>query len=196
MVVGPAREAPHPVRLRDPPAQHDHRQVRVDPRRQPARVAHAVEEVKAGAAALEREVQHDQVRPPHPRSHERPRPHSKPRPLGSHRRRGSRGGMPAWPHRPPQAGSVLARPYPQEGPSENLALAAVHSAVGNPPSRGGGAEQSASPEVELPTNAVRSADCVASRTDPNPARCKTAGAAARRVNSRLIWASSRARRRS
>ena len=45
-------------------AQHDHRQVGVDPRRQPVRVPDPVEHVQP-AAALQRDVEHHEARPPH-----------------------------------------------------------------------------------------------------------------------------------
>jgi hypothetical protein len=44
--------------------ENNHRQVGIDPGRQPIGVPHPVEPVQP-AAALEREVQHHQVRPPH-----------------------------------------------------------------------------------------------------------------------------------
>jgi hypothetical protein len=63
VVVGAAREAPHPIRLGHSPAQHDHREIGVDPPHQPVGVTHAIEQVKP-AATLERKVQDHEARTP------------------------------------------------------------------------------------------------------------------------------------
>ena len=64
VIVGSAREAPHPVGLSCPSGQDDHRQIRIDPRREPIGGTHPVEQVEP-AAGLEREVQQHQARPPY-----------------------------------------------------------------------------------------------------------------------------------
>ena len=64
MIVGSAREAPHPVGLPRPACQNYHRKVRIDSGREPARGTHAVEQVEP-AAGLEREVQQHKAWSPH-----------------------------------------------------------------------------------------------------------------------------------
>ena len=61
MIVSPAREAPHAVRLGHPAGEHDHREIRVDPRRQAVGCAQPVEQVES-AAVLEGEIEHHEVR--------------------------------------------------------------------------------------------------------------------------------------
>jgi hypothetical protein len=64
VIVSAAREAPYAVGLPCPARQHDHRQIGVDPRRQPVGMAHPVEQIET-VARLECEVQQNQTRPPH-----------------------------------------------------------------------------------------------------------------------------------
>jgi hypothetical protein len=64
MIVGSAGEAPHPIGVARPAAQHDHRHVGVDARCEPVGRPHPIEKNEP-APVLEREIEHYEHRLAH-----------------------------------------------------------------------------------------------------------------------------------